>query len=161
MHHRSSQCWRRRWRADRTRRQDLTAREGSDLVARQRFAIEECGRDSVQQVHVLLQHLSRAHVSLLDHARDLGVDELGGALGDFAPRLKLAAEEKLLLVVADENGTNLVRQSPLRYVASREPGRLLNVARRASSHALATEDQLLRNTAAVRFNQVGFELLGR
>jgi hypothetical protein len=47
-----------------------------------------------------------------DHPLHLGVHELRRLLRDLAPMLDLAAEEELLLVVADEDRTDRVGQSP-------------------------------------------------
>jgi hypothetical protein len=58
-------------------------------------------------------------VRFLDHTRDLGIDKLRRAFGNFAPRLNLASEEKLLLVVAHENRP-MLGQSPLADVATSE-----------------------------------------
>src|SRR5438270_4549091 len=125
MHDRLRKCWRRRWRTDWPGRQGFAARECRDFIASQRLAIEQCRCNSVQQLHVFLQHLRRARIRFLDHTRNLGVDQLRRTLGNFASRLQLAAEEKLLLVIAHEDRTYLVRQSPLRHVPARETSCLL------------------------------------
>ena len=102
----------RRWRR-RTRRKLLATRKRSNVFASERLTIEKRRGDTVQQVHVLGQRFLGAIVRFLDHARNFGVNELRRSFRNFAPRLKLAAKEKLLLVVTNENWTNRIGQSPL------------------------------------------------
>ena len=67
-----------------------------------------------------VQRLLGALVRPVDHALHFGVDELRRLLGHLAAVLDLAAEEELLLVVANEDRADRVRESPLRHVPPRD-----------------------------------------
>src|SRR5712671_4392786 len=161
MQDRRRQRWRGRRRTDRARRQRFSTRERRNVVTSQRLAIQQSRGDHVKQIHVLDQYRRRAGVSLLDHPRNFGIDELRGALRHLAPSLQLAAEEKLLLVVADEDRTDLVRKAPLRYVAASESRCLLDVAGSSGGYSVAPEHEFLGDTSTVCLDEICLELLSR
>src|SRR5207248_10414030 len=146
---------------DRTRWQLLATRQRGDFVACQSLSVEQGRSNGVQQLHVLLQYGGRPRIRFFDHAGDLAVNQLRGALGDFATRLQLAAQEELLLVIANKNWPDFVRQSPLRDVATGETRRLLDVAGGASGNALTAEHELLRDASAISLDEIRLELLAR
>ena len=67
----------------------------------------------MQKVHVLGKSFLRAIVCFLDYAGNFRIDELCCSLRNFAPGLELASEEKLLLVVSNENRPDRIGKSPL------------------------------------------------
>src|SRR5690348_6706720 len=75
--------------------------------------------------------------------------------------LDLTAEEELLLVVTNQDRTNRIREAPLRDITPRDLRRLLDVARRASRHAIVPEDELFGDATTVRHDEHGLELLAR
>ena len=64
-----------------------------------------------------------------------------------------------MLVVADEDGSDFVGQSPLGHIAACETGSLLNVARSTGGNAVASKDEFLGNASTVRLDQIRFQLL--
>src|SRR6185369_7303442 len=64
-----------------------------------------------------------------------------------------------LLVVADENRSDRLGQSPLADIATRKTSRLLNIARCSGGNSSVTEHQLFGNTTAIHADEHCLELL--
>src|SRR5665213_949138 len=160
-HTRRHRRWNRRGRSRLSRRKRDPLHEHRRIIGGERLALQQRLGHPLEQIAVVDQRLLRARIRVVEQPRDLRVHQLRRTLRHLAVPRELAAEEDFLLVVANEHGADRVGQSPLRHVAPREPRRLLDVARGASGHLIATEHQLLRHATAVRHDQPRLELLAR
>jgi hypothetical protein len=146
-------------RAAAARRELLAAHQEHDVVAGERLALEERDRHLLQQHAVLGERDLGPVVRLGDDALHLGVHELGGLLAHLAAVLQLAAQEELLLVVADQHRADGVREAPLRDVARAIPVACWMSLAAPVVTPVAAEHQLLGDAAAVRHHEPRLELL--
>src|SRR3954454_12917573 len=79
----------------------LAVEELDELLALDRLAPEQDVGHVVELVAVLLEHLARRLVGLLDHPPDLVVDLAGDLVGVIGLGAELASEEGLAVIVAE------------------------------------------------------------
>src|SRR5207302_3447728 len=103
------------------------AEDPRDLLGVQRLALEQRAGERVQLLDVLLEDLSRAAGTLHDDALDLAVDGQRRLLAVVLGARDLAAEEDVLLVLAEGERAELVGHTPLADHLTRHLRRLLEV----------------------------------
>src|SRR2546425_42264 len=103
----------------------------SDLLAVEGLALEQGTGQSVKLLDVLLENLPGATRAFHHDPLDLGVDEKGGLFAVVLLPGHLAAEEDVLLVLAEGQGPELVRHAPLADHLASHLGRLLQIVTRA------------------------------
>src|ERR1700730_18826723 len=113
-----------------------------DLLAGQRLALEEGTGERVELLEVGLDHVTGARGALDHDPLDLGVDQDRGLLAEVLGSGHLAAEEDVLLALAEGERAHLVGHAPLAdHLAGHLGGLLEGVARPGR---LLLEDDLLR-----------------
>src|SRR6266496_311313 len=85
-----------------------TREQALELVLVDRLALDQDRRDLVQLGHVFLEHGDCQLVGLLDHALDLVVDLAGDLLGVVGLGAHLAAQERHVVVAAEDARDELV-----------------------------------------------------
>src|SRR5216110_2771869 len=117
-----------------------------DLCAVDRLALEERLGHLVEHLEVATQEELGALVGLEQDAAHLGVDLDGGLLRVVDLLREVAAEEDLLLLLAEGHRAELVAHAPLAHHLARQLGGALDVVARPGGHA--AEGQLLRRPPA-------------
>src|SRR5215470_2340677 len=84
-----------------------------DLLAVQRFALQEGAGERVELLDVRLDHVARPGGAVHHNALDLGVDEDGGLFAEVLGARDLAAEEDVLLALAEGQRAHLLGHAPL------------------------------------------------
>src|SRR6266849_3166790 len=130
-----------------------------DLAAVDRLALEECLGHLVQHLEVAAQEALGALVGLEQEAAHLGVDRDGGLLGVVDLLGEVAAEEDLLLLLAEGHGPELLAHAPLAHHLARQLGGALDVVARPGRHA--AERELLRRPPAEEDGQLAEEVVLR
>src|SRR5438105_15079848 len=130
----------------------LAREQPLELLLVDRLALDEDRGDSVQVVHVLLEHLPRRVVPVLDHAPDLVVDLARDLLRVVGLVAHLAAEERHVAVVAEHARAELLAHAVAHDHLLRGRRDLLEVVGRAGRDLV--EDELLRRAAAERHREV-------
>src|SRR2546428_988823 len=92
-----------------------------DLFAVERFALEQRARQRVELFEVLFEDLPRALRAVADNTLDLHVDLERGLLAVVLLPGDFAAEEDVLLVLAEREGAELLRHPPLTDHRPRHP----------------------------------------
>ena len=127
-----------------------------DLGGVQGLALEQGGCHAVHDVLVGLEDRVGRLVAGVDEGANLGVDLLGGVVGEVAVLGDLAAEEDLLLLLAEGHRTEL-RHAELADHLAGEFGGALDVVAGAGGHLL--EEDLFGAAAAHEGGEPGFEIL--
>src|SRR6185295_15547869 len=115
-----------------------------DLGAVDDFALEERLRHLVQDLDVATEEQLRALVRLHQDAPHLAVDLHRGRLRVVHLLREVAAEEDLLLLLAEGHGTELLAHTPLAHHLAGELGGALDVVARPRGHV--PQDELLGGT---------------
>src|SRR5579884_4133098 len=105
----------------------VLAEDVVDLGAVEDFALEQRLRHLVQRLEVAPEQQLRPLVGLEDDAPHLGVDLDRGGLGVVDPLREVAAEEDLLLLLAEGHRAELLAHPPLADHLARHLGRALDV----------------------------------
>src|SRR5437667_5290976 len=103
------------------------AEDPRDLLGVQRLALEQRAGERVQLLDVLLEDLPRAGGALDDDPLDLAVDGERGLLAVVLGARDLAAQEDVLLVLAEGERAELVGHTPLADHLAGHLRRLLEV----------------------------------
>src|SRR5882762_9320464 len=122
------------------------AQDARDLLAVEGLALEQRPGERVELFDVVLEDLTRAARALEHDTLDLRVDHQGRVLAVVLLARHLAAEEDVLLVLAEGERTELVGHAPLAHHLARHLGRLLEVV--AGARRLLMEDDLLGGAPA-------------
>src|SRR5688572_26953323 len=112
-----------------------------ELILVDRLALDEDRRELVQLLQVLLEHLPRPDVRLLDDAADLAVDLAGYVLGVVRLVRHLAPQERHVLVPAEDAWAELLTHAVAHDHLLRGARDLLEVVRGTRGHFV--EDELL------------------
>src|SRR5436309_3272184 len=130
-----------------------------DLRAVDRLALEERLGHLVEHLEVAAQEELGALVGLEQDASHLGVDMDGGLLRVVDLLREVAAEEDLLLLLAEGHRAELVAHTPLAHHLARQLGGALDVVARPGGHA--AEGQLLRRPPAEEDGELAEEMVLR
>src|SRR6266516_371578 len=128
-----------RGRRRRVRRQPLAGHHHLHLLTLQRFALEQCRGQAIERGAPLGQDPLGFTIGVRENIPHFLVHDLGRAVRDFPPLHHFAAQEDLLLAVADRDGADDRAHAELRHHAPRDVGRLLDILRRAGRHLLRPE----------------------
>src|SRR5437899_12885403 len=102
----------------------------------------------MQFIEVARQDLARAALALVDDPPNLLVDDRSGGIRNVLALRNRVTEENLFLVIAVEQRTELLAETPFCDHAAGDIGRRLDIHRGAGRNLLHPEDQLLGDTAA-------------
>ena len=119
----------------------------------ERLLLEELCREPVEDVAVVVQHLPRLVVRLLDEGAHLDVDLLGETLGVVALVAHVAAEEDLATRLAELDRTDTRAHAELGHHLAGRRGGLLDVVRGAGRGVV--EHDLLGDAAAHGVGRAG------
>src|SRR5215467_6500084 len=123
-----------------------SAQDTGDLLTVEGLPLEQGARQCVQLLDVLLEDLLGATGGLQDDPLDLAVDEERGLLAVVLLAGHLAAEEDVLLVLAERERAELVGHAPLADHLASHLGGLLEVV--AGTGGLLVQHDLLGGAAA-------------
>src|SRR5262245_28872480 len=122
------------------------AENAGDLLTVEGLALEQGARQRVKLLDVVLEDLLGAARTLQHDPLDLAVDQQGGFLAVILLARHLAAEEDVLLVLAEGERPELVRHAPLADHLARHLGGLLEIV--AGAGRLLVQHDLLGGPAA-------------